>query len=370
MKTRLILAAAILAALSISLSLITNHLFTPPPLPGSLDNLHAAEIIHLPGALGPESLAFDPSGGGPYAGVADGRILKWIGDGHGWVDFAVTTSQRKDCVRPFAPEMEHVCGRPLGLRFDKNTGDLYIADAYFGLQVVGPSGGLATQLVAEVEGHPLLFTNDMDIDEDKDVIYFTDTSTSFHRRQFMPSILTGDKSGRLMKYDRSSKEVTILLRGLAFANGVALSKDRSFVLVAETTTCRILRLWLDGPNAGNFEVFADLLGFVDNIRRNSKGEFWVALHAKKGVLQNWAVSNPWVGKALLKLPLSFKKLHYLLVGGKPHATAIRLSESGEILEVLEDSEGKSLRFISEVEENNGKLWIGSVLMPFIGIYNL
>lgn len=117
----------------------------------------------------------------------------------------------------------------------------------------------------------------------------------------MPSILTGDKSGRLMKYNRSSKEVTILLRGLAFANGVALSKDRSFVLVAETTTCRILRLWLDGPNAGNFEVFADLPGFVDNIRRNSKGEFWVALHAKKGVLQNWAVSNPWVGKALLKL---------------------------------------------------------------------
>lgn len=85
-------------------------------------------------------------------------------------------------MRPFAPEMEHVCGRPLGLKFDKKTGDLYIADAYFGLQVVGPTGGLATQLVAEVEGKPLLFTNDMDIDEDKDVIYFTDTSTSFHRR--------------------------------------------------------------------------------------------------------------------------------------------------------------------------------------------
>ncbi|KAL2984505.1 hypothetical protein AAZX31_12G091800 [Glycine max] len=28
---------------------------------------------------------------------------------------------------------EHICGRPLGLRFDKKTGDLYIADAYFGL---------------------------------------------------------------------------------------------------------------------------------------------------------------------------------------------------------------------------------------------
>lgn len=65
---------------------------------------------------------------------------------------------------------------------------------------------------------------------------------------------------------RSSREVTILLRGLAFAYGVALSKDQSFVLVDETTACRILRLWLAGPNVGNFEVFADLPGFADNIR--------------------------------------------------------------------------------------------------------
>lgn len=89
---------------------------------------------------------------------------------------------RKECVRPFAPELEHVCGRPLGLRFNKKTGDLYIADAYLGLQVVGPAGGLASQVVKEVEGQQLHFTNDIDIDEKKDVIYFTDSSTVFHRR--------------------------------------------------------------------------------------------------------------------------------------------------------------------------------------------
>ncbi|CAL5431165.1 unnamed protein product [Camellia sinensis] len=415
MNTRLILSATTLAvvAIFIAFNTRTNHhvsfFFTPTPIPGSNNHLHTAEIIHLTGAVGPESIAFSPAGEGPYTGVADGRILKWQGDDLGWVDFAFTTSpscsrkclgftqswinvarltgssnvyplglfgdgmidasQLNECVRPFAPEMEHVCGRPLGLRFDKKTGDLYIADAYFGLQVVGPNGGLATQLVAEVEGQPLRFTNDMDIDEHQDVIYFTDTSTSFHRRQFMSSILSGDKTGRLMKYDKSSKEVTILLRGLAFANGVALSTDHSFVLVAETTTCKILRLWLHGPNAGNSDIFAELPGFPDNVRRNSKGEFWVALHSKKGLLADWVVSNTWVGKSLLMLPLSFKQLHYLLVGGKPHATAIKLSEKGEILEVLEDSEGKSLRFISEVEEKNGKLWIGSVMMPFIGFYN-
>ena len=62
----------------------------------------------------------------------------------------VSIFSRSVCIRPFAPELEHVCGRPLGLRFDKKSGDLYIADAYLGLQVVGPIGGLATQVITEV----------------------------------------------------------------------------------------------------------------------------------------------------------------------------------------------------------------------------
>jgi sugar lactone lactonase YvrE len=85
-------------------------------------------------------------------------------------------------VVPFAPELEDICGRPLGLRFDKKNGDLYIVDAYLGLNVVGPAGGLATQLATEAEGTPFRFNNDMDISEDEDVIYFTDSSTVYQRR--------------------------------------------------------------------------------------------------------------------------------------------------------------------------------------------
>ncbi|KAL6134034.1 hypothetical protein ACLB2K_066267 [Fragaria x ananassa] len=353
MKPNLRLCAATVAIV------MSLQLFKLGPIPGSQNLLRTSEILQLTGAVGPESLAFDPNGDGPYTGVADGRILKWDPNHHRWTDFAVTTSQRKECVRPFAPELEHVCGRPLGLRFNNKTGDLYIADAYLGLQVVGPAGGLASQVVKEVEGQQLHFTNDIDIDEKKDVIYFTDSSTVFHRRQFMSSILNGDKTGRLLKYNISSQEVVVLLRGLAFANGVALSKDHSFVLVAETTNCRILRHWLYGPNAGDTDIFTKLPGFPDNIRRNSKGLF-----------AKWLVSNTWAGKSLLKLPLGFKRLHSLLVGGKAYATAIKLSEKGDVLQVLEDCEGKSMRFISEVDEKDGKLWMGSVLMPFIGIYNL
>ncbi|XP_010525478.1 PREDICTED: protein STRICTOSIDINE SYNTHASE-LIKE 10-like [Tarenaya hassleriana] len=365
----LAVALAIVAAFA-SASTSGFGVFAPPRIDGSLDVLGSARVVQLGGPVGPESLAFNPAGEGPYTGVADGRILRWRGDSLGWTDFAYTSHNRQECSRPFAPEMEHVCGRPLGLRFDNKTGDLYIADAYFGLLVVGPTGGLARPLVTEIDGQPLRFTNDLDIHDQAGAIYFTDTSTRFQRRQFLLSVLNLDKTGRLIKFEKSTGKVTVLLQGLAFANGVALSKDQSYLLVAETTTCRILRLWLDGPKAGSHDVFAELPGFPDNVRRNPEGEFWVALHAKKGRVARLALSHSWFRNLLLKLPVSPQRLHSIFIGGEPHATAMKLSETGEVLEVLEDTEAKRLSFISEVEEKDGKLWMGSVLMPFLGIYDL
>lgn len=75
---------------------------------------------------------------------------------------------------------EKWCGRPLGLRFSKETGDLYIADAYYGLLVVGPEGGLATPLATQAAGKPILFANDLDIHRNGS-IFFTDTSKRYNR---------------------------------------------------------------------------------------------------------------------------------------------------------------------------------------------
>lgn len=75
---------------------------------------------------------------------------------------------------------EHICGRPLGLRFNEKTGHLYIADAYMGLLVVGPNGGLSTQLNGP--GLDLGFTNSLDIDQSTGVVYFTDSSRRYQRR--------------------------------------------------------------------------------------------------------------------------------------------------------------------------------------------
>lgn len=50
--------------------------------------------MELPGAVGPESIAFDCHGKGPYVGVSDGRILKWQGIHLGWKEFAIVSANR------------------------------------------------------------------------------------------------------------------------------------------------------------------------------------------------------------------------------------------------------------------------------------
>lgn len=58
-----------------------------------------------------------------------------------------------------------------------------------------------------------------------------------------------------------------------------------------------------------------------------------------------------------------------LVGGTVHGIIAKYSADGELIDVLEDSQGKVVRAVSHVEEKDGTLWIGSVLMPYIATLN-
>lgn len=57
-----------------------------------LDLLQKSEVRFLNQVQGPESIAFDPAGKGPYTGIADGRVLFF--DGNSWTDFAYTSNNR------------------------------------------------------------------------------------------------------------------------------------------------------------------------------------------------------------------------------------------------------------------------------------
>ncbi|KAJ7284217.1 hypothetical protein O6H91_08G070900 [Diphasiastrum complanatum] len=331
--------------------------------------LQAAELKFVGEVHGPESIAFDALGRGPYTGLSDGRILRWDGATKGWTEFAFTSPNWTEACKGERDGLgrEHICGRPLGLRFNKTSGELFIADAYFGLLVVGPDGGQATTLSTEAEGIPFKFTNDLDLDDEGNV-FFTDTSSKYPRRSFFISVLAGENSGRLLKYNRVTNHTSVLLHGLKFPNGVSVNRDGSFLIVAEGTTARLLRYWLKGPKSKAAETFALLPGYPDNVRMNEQGDFWVALHCRFSSRMLFFNTRPNLRKFLLNLPIPMRYIYSFFLG-QPQGIALKINaSSGQLLELLEDQTGKVVKMVSEVQEREGRLWMGSALLPQIAIY--
>ena len=98
------------------------------------------------------------------------------------------------------------------------------------------------------------------------------------RRCSAEDLLEARPYGRLLRHDPATGETEVLLQGLYFANGVALSRDEDFVLVNETYRYRITRYWLTGARAGTSDIFCDNLpGFADGVSSNRRGTFWVAI---------------------------------------------------------------------------------------------
>ena len=179
-----------------------------------------------------------------------------------------------------SPEQtESMCGRPLGLY--AMTADLYIADAYMGLMKVGPSGGEAQVLATQADDAPFHFVNGLDVDQATGDVYFTDSSATYPRRFSTEIMMNADATGRLPKYDARTKQVTVLKADLPYPNGVAVSSDRTHVVVAHTVPCQAFRYCLKGPMAGQYELLADLPGYPDNVRRDARGGYWVALNQEK-----------------------------------------------------------------------------------------
>ncbi|CAN6204320.1 unnamed protein product [Urochloa humidicola] len=299
-------------------------------------------VMTLPEPMsGPESLAFDGRGGGPYSGISDGRVLRWDGGLRGWTEFAYNSKHKS--VAMCAPEKklvvpESVCGRPLGLQFHRQSGNLYVADAYMGLLRVPARGGLAEVVAAEAGGEPFNFLNGLDVDQQTGDVYFTDSSTTYRRSDYQLVVALGDETGRLLRYDPRARRVEVLRAGLSYPNGVAVGAGGEFVVVAHTALCELRRYWVRGPLAGKSETFAELPGYPDNVRADGRGGYWVAL--SKGV----AIGGGGAGEAA-------------------PTVAVRVSPEGNVTEALD---GFSFVSVSEVAERGGALWVGSVDTPYAG----
>jgi sugar lactone lactonase YvrE len=57
-------------------------------------------------------------------------------------------------------------------------------------------------------------------------------------RQFFIASFEGDDTGRFVKYDPATKQTTVLINNLRVSNGLAVSKDGTFIAICDTRNGR------------------------------------------------------------------------------------------------------------------------------------
>jgi sugar lactone lactonase YvrE len=287
-------------------------------------------LIPLP-ATGPEDVVVDGMGR-LLTGVSDGRILR-------------ITPERRD-IRTVAV----TGGRPLGLHV-MGDGRLVVCDAEHGLLRLDPETGaletlrFASNAVTDTEG----------------TIYFTQSSRRFGLARWQGDILEHSGTGRLLRRRRDG-HVEVLLEDLQFANGVALTRDHSAVIVAETGSYRLTRLWLTGTRAGQRDVMADNLpGSPDNMATAPDGTIWVALANPRDPLLDLALrSPPAIRKAVWALP------DRLQPGPRRTTRLINVDTDGRI---VRDLRGRvdGFQMATGVVQHGGRLYLGSLISSTIAV---
>jgi sugar lactone lactonase YvrE len=321
--------------------------WTPPQAPALAGDYAPNEKLAnlqrwpLDDAHGPEAVAVDADGR-VYTGVEDGRILRFSADGRQREIFA------------------NLGTRPLGMQFDKD-GNLIVCANSKGLLSVGRDGAAQT-LTDSVNGQKFKSTNELDIAADG-AVYFTETSTRWPIEQFRNALFEHLPDGRLLAYEPQTRQTRVVLDGLYFANGVAVSPDQSFVLVAETGAYRIRRVWLAGDKKGRNEIFADNLpGFPDNLSATADGRFWVAYPTPRNSQLDMVLPYPFARKMIFRLPafLQPKPARYGFVAAYDTA--------GRVVENLQDPQGR-FEQITGVWERAGKLYLSSLSEDAVAVWS-
>jgi len=291
----------------------------------------------------PEDVALDTEGK-IYAGFEDGRIMVLQADG----------------TQPRVFANTH--GRPLGMIFD-HEGNLIVADAIKGLLSVSKAGEIKV-LAEEADGVRFGCLNDLDVGADG-TIYFTEASSKFPMSQFTNDLLEHQPNGRLLALEPHASQPRTLLRGIYFANGVAVSPDQTFVLVVETAEYRVRRVWLGGPKMGQSDIFIDNLpGFPDGISSNGRDRFWLALVTPRQAIFDRMLPYPTMRKMVARLP------KFMQPAPKRYSFVLGLDPQGRVIENLQNGSPDCFSEIANVVERNGALYFGSIGEDTIGRFPL
>ena len=298
--------------------------------------------IEVP-AMGAEDVVIDDHGIA-WTGTEDGSVWRVAKDG---------------AVR----KVGNTGGRPLGIEL-YGEDRLLIADAHAGLLTMSTTTGVVERLVTEVDGHRMVFCNNAAVASNGD-IWFSDSSTVYPIEKWKADFVENTRTGRLL-CRRADGTVEQHLDGLAFANGVALSSDESFVCVAETARRTVVRLWLKGERAGSSDLLVqDLPGYPDNIARGSDNLIWVTIASPVDpVVENLRDRAPLpVRKAATRIPAALQP--------KPKQTARvqAFDDTGRLVHDI-DADASSYHMVTGVREHQGEVWLASLEEPALAVVSL
>ena len=294
--------------------------------------------------IGPEAITVAPDGS-LIAGLKDGRIVK--------LKVGVDT-----------PEvLFDTKGRPLAMAYHPD-GRLIICDAHAGLLAMDPAGKVET-LATGHGGLPFRFVDDLAITKDG-TIYFSDASARNSIERFTEDLLEHQTTGRLLRYVPATKELTRIAEGFSFANGVALSGDESFLVVAETGSYRLWRIWLTGERAGRKEMFTDSLpGFPDNVRWSaSRQGFWVAIGSPRKPQLDLLAAWPNVRRIVAGLPKALQP------APARHSYVLLVGLDGKPVESFQHDAPDSYSPIACATEHEGWLYLGSFAREGVARFKL
>lgn len=289
-------------------------------------------LLRLP-RLNPEDVLLDREGR-VLCGLEDGSILRLNSDG---TDATV---------------LVNTGGRPLGLDWLPD-GRLLVCDCQRGLLAIDLNTQAIDVLVDTVHHQKLLLCNNAAVATDG-TIYFSDSSQRHPLSNIRTEIIEHIPTGRLL-CRHIDGSIEVLMEQLHFANGVVLSADESFVLVAETGACKINRVWLKGARKGQFDVFADHLpGMPDNLSLGSDGLFWVALPSATDPRLTLIHHLPvFVRHAIAKIPDQMQPAE------KRSVLAMAFDQNGQCMHFIE-ADPLRYHLVTGVREHNGYLYAGSV----------
>lgn len=319
--------------------------WTPPAIPersgDQAPTLQPQQIdLLFPGLCpGCEDVAVS-AGGTIYGSSADGTIYV----------FRALSAER-------AEVFAQTGGRPLGMHFDAAE-NLWVCDSKRGLLKISPEGGVQT-MATELNGQRFQFANDLDISLDGQV-YFTDASDKYGIDRYKFDILEHRPRGRFFRYTPEGQKLELIADSLYFANGVALSGDDNYALIAETSQYQVRKIWLKGPQKGKTEVIlSNLPGYPDGISRGSNGVYWLTLISPRKPLLEKLMPQPILTKMISRLPEA------LLPKPGRFVHLLGINREGKIIHNIQ-VEHPNFAQISSVQEAYGQLFLGSLVESGIG----